>query len=156
MRNDSVGTPPEKISRWKFPGMDRFLRKNSFFHKYLCLLGEKIRRPAATSILMPPRFHIASSLPYVPNFSGVPQKLTFCWRFGLQLHFWPHSVIHILKAVHLWDKMSYLEAVLVHPVRRQNFSGKWDLTFYNIWDCVLYNEIGIANIWRLWLIFETR
>ena len=40
---------------------------------------------------------------------------------GQTVHFRPHSVIHILKAVHLSDKMSYLEAVLVHPVRRQNF-----------------------------------
>ena len=30
--------------------------------------------------------------------------------------FWPQSVIHILKPVHLSNKMSYLEAVLVHPV----------------------------------------
>ena len=28
-----------------------------------------------------------------------------------------------MKAVHLRDKMSYLESVKVHPVRRQNF---WD------------------------------
>ena len=40
--------------------------------------------------------------------------------------FLTHSVIHILKAVHLRDKMGYLEALLLHPVRRKNFAGKLD------------------------------
>ena len=40
--------------------------------------------------------------------------------------FFTHSVIHILKAVHLRDKMGYLEALLLHPVRRKNFAGKLD------------------------------
>ena len=34
---------------------------------------------------MPPCFHIAHLKRYVPNFSGVPQKLTWRNRFGLQL-----------------------------------------------------------------------
>ena len=42
-------------------------------------------RPAADSILMPPTFPIASLNRYTPNFSGVPQKLTWCQRFGLQI-----------------------------------------------------------------------
>ena len=172
MRNDSIGTPPENISRWKFSGTDRdrFLRKTDF-HKYLRSLGEIIRLPAVTSILMPPRFHIVYSLPYVPNFSGVPQKFTFLltvWppappkvrgsyflssqkgdfrstflekiKFpGQTVHIWPHSVIYILKAVHLSDEMSYIEAVLVHPVRRHYY-----ITFYNIWDCVIYKILKKA------------
>ena len=36
------------------------------------------------------------------------------------------SYVHILKAVHLRDKMGYLEALLRHPVRRKNFAGKLD------------------------------
>ena len=42
-------------------------------------------RPAADSILMPPTFHIARLNRYTPNFSGVPQKLTWCQQFGLQI-----------------------------------------------------------------------
>ena len=42
-------------------------------------------RPAADSILMPPTFPIASLNRYTPNFSGVPQKLTWCQQFGLQI-----------------------------------------------------------------------
>ena len=42
-------------------------------------------RPTADSILMPPTFPIASLNRYTPNFSGVPQKLTWCQQFGLQI-----------------------------------------------------------------------
>merc|ERR1712004_822973 len=42
-------------------------------------------RPAADSILMPPTFPIARLNRYTPNFSGVPQKLTWCQQFGLQI-----------------------------------------------------------------------
>ena len=42
-------------------------------------------RPAAHSILIPPTFPIASLNRYTPNFSGVPQKLTWCQQFGLQI-----------------------------------------------------------------------
>ena len=41
--------------------------------------------------------------------------------------------IHILKAMHLWLKMKFLGAILVHPVRSQNFAGKMHLRFYNTW-----------------------
>ena len=34
---------------------------------------------------MPPTFPIASLNRYTPNFSGVPQKLTWCQQFGLQI-----------------------------------------------------------------------
>ena len=47
----------------------------------------------------------------------------------------------ILKAMHLRLKMKFLEAILVHPVRRQNFAGKMHLRFYNIWDCVIFSFI---------------
>ena len=57
---------------------------------------------------------------------------------GQTVHFRPHSVIYHLKAMHHSFKMSYLEPILVHPVRRQNFAGKSDSTFYNIWDLVVY------------------
>ena len=42
-------------------------------------------QPAADSILMPLTFPIASLNRYTPNFSGVPQKLTWCQQFGLQI-----------------------------------------------------------------------
>ena len=59
--------------------------KNSIFHEFSCRFGKKNRRPAADSILMPPTFHIARLNRYTPNFSGVPQKLTWCQQFGLQI-----------------------------------------------------------------------
>ena len=43
------------------------------------------------------------------------------WRFH---HGGPPYVLHILKAMHLSLKMKFLGAILVHPVRRQNFAGK--------------------------------
>ena len=61
------------------------LQKISLFHEFSCPLGKKNRRPAADSILMPPTFHIARLNRYTPNFSGVPQKLTWCQQFGLQI-----------------------------------------------------------------------
>ena len=38
-----------------------------------------------SSIWMPPTFPIASLNRYTPNFSGVPQKLTWCQQCGLQI-----------------------------------------------------------------------
>ena len=61
------------------------LQKISLFHEFSCPLGKKNRQPAADSILMPPTFHIARLNRYTPNFSGVPQKLTWCQQFGLQI-----------------------------------------------------------------------
>ena len=40
---------------------------------------------------------------------------------GQTVHFRPHTMGPIVKAEHLRIKMSYLEPILVHPVRRQNF-----------------------------------
>ena len=39
--------------------------------------------------------------------------------------------------MHLRLNMKFLGAILVHPVRRQNFAGKLHIRFYNIWDCVI-------------------
>ena len=46
-------------------------------------------------------------------------------------------------------KMSYLEPILVHPVRRQNFAGKSDSTFWNIWDWVIYSWIWDFTVFEL-------
>ena len=77
---------------------------------------------------------------------------------GQTVHFRPHSVIHHLKAMHHRIKMSYLEPILVHPVRRQNFAGKLHSTFHNIWDLVICNaEISNSNNdarWKSQWFFE--
>ena len=39
---------------------------------------------------------------------------------------------HIRKAMHLRVNLKFLGAILVHPVRRQNFAEKMHLRFYNI------------------------
>ena len=61
------------------------LQKISLFHEIPSPLAFFFCRPAADSILMPPTFHIARLNRYTPNFSGVPQKLTWCQQFGLQI-----------------------------------------------------------------------
>ena len=58
--------------------------------------------------------------------------------------FLTHSVIHILKAVHLRDKMGYLELVLLHPVRRKNFAGKLDSELYNISDLIICEKVKLV------------
>ena len=40
--------------------------------------------------------------------------------------------IHILEAMHVRAQLDYLGAILVHPMRRQNFAGELHLNFYNI------------------------
>ena len=60
-------------------------QKSSIFHEFPCRFGKIVCWPAAVSILMPPTFPIASLNRYTPNFSGVPQKLTWCQQFGLQI-----------------------------------------------------------------------
>ena len=52
------------------------------------------------------------------------------------------DVIHIWKAYASAANLSYLETNLVLPTRRQNFAGKLDSTFYNIWDLVITGELG--------------
>ena len=59
--------------------------KNADFHQFLFHPGKIIRWLAAVTILRLPTFHIAHLKRYVHKFSGVPQKLTCCERFGLQL-----------------------------------------------------------------------
>ena len=61
------------------------LQKISIFHEIPPPLAFFFWRAAADSILMPPTFHIARLNRYTPNFSGVPQKLTWCQQFGLQI-----------------------------------------------------------------------
>ena len=56
---------------------------------------------------------------------------------GQTVHSRPHSVIHHLKAMHHRIKMSYLEPILVHPVRRQIFGDTAAQTFYISRDFVL-------------------
>ena len=45
-------------------------------------------------------------------------------------------------------QMDYLGANLVHCMRPQNFAGILHLVFHNIWDNVIYNDLGgvLANI----------
>ena len=59
--------------------------KNSVFHEFALPHATFFCWPAADSILIPPTFPIASLNRYTPNFSGVPQKLTWCQQFGLQI-----------------------------------------------------------------------
>ena len=87
---------------------------------------------------------------------------------GQTVHFWPH----IRKAVHLRDKMSYLEAVLVHPVRRQIcgdtieliFSsilicchlcictfGTYEFHFWKHWTSLFFKKFSTCWVFMLWL-----
>ena len=84
VRKDSVGTCPEKFSHRKFSGTEQFTKKIPFFTDFSCRLKKKYRALAPT-ILMSQTFPIASLNCYTPNFSGVPQKLTWCQQFGLQI-----------------------------------------------------------------------
>ena len=48
----------------------------------------------------------------------------------------------------LRPKLKYLGAMLVDPVRRQNFAGKLSIRFYNIWDCVIsFNRTELDGLW---------
>ena len=71
---------------------------------------------------------------------------------GETVDFRLQHAIHILKAKHLRLKMGCLGAILVHPVRRQNFAGKLPIWFYNIWDCEVYHHLcknGIVCLWGM-------
>ena len=85
VRGESVGAGPRKVSICKFGATDRFIKKHRFSLISASPPPSTKYRPAVNSILMPPCFHIAHLKRYVPNFSGVPQKLTWRNRFGLQL-----------------------------------------------------------------------
>ena len=80
VQKDSVSTCLKKISVENF-WVWSDLRKISVFNEF----AKKIRWPAADSILMPPTFPIARLNRYTQNFLGVPQKLTWCQQFGLQI-----------------------------------------------------------------------
>ena len=58
---------------------------SSVFHWFHCPYPKRKYRARVHTILMPPTFPIASLNRYTPNFSGVPQKLTWCQQFGLQI-----------------------------------------------------------------------
>ena len=59
------------------------LTKKSLFREFPCTHTKTMQRAHMRSILVPPTFHIASLKRYTPKFSGPPQKLTWCQRFGL-------------------------------------------------------------------------
>ena len=40
--------------------------------------------------------------------------------------------------MHLRDKMGYLEALLLHPVRHNTFAGKLDSELFNISDRIIF------------------
>ena len=79
------------FTHWTHPDISLLFRaggqrlKNFHFSRNSMTTCKKIRRPAADSILMLPTFHIAHLNHYTPKFSGVPQKLTWCQQFGLQV-----------------------------------------------------------------------
>jgi len=85
VRGESVGAGPRKVSICKLGATDRFIKKKQIFTDFRVAPPSTKYRPAVNSILMPPCFHIAHLKRYVPNISGVPQKLTWRNRFGLQL-----------------------------------------------------------------------
>ena len=41
--------------------------------------------------------------------------------------------------------LGYLETILVHLTRRQGFAGKTDLTFFNIWDLVMFFHLKLEQ-----------
>ena len=69
----------------RFRAEGRRVKKFIFFHEISLPHATFFCRPAADSILMPLTFPIARLNRYTPNFSGVPQKLTWCQQFGLQI-----------------------------------------------------------------------
>ena len=82
-----TGIPKYKMLKQscKFSGTERFT-KNKFRFSLISLAASKKKyRARVPTILMPPTFPIARLNRYTPNFSGVPQKLTWCQQFGLQI-----------------------------------------------------------------------
>ena len=61
------------------------LPKKSLFREFTCPDGKNMQRARVRSISVPPTFHIVSLKHYAPNFSGPPQKLTWCQLFGVQV-----------------------------------------------------------------------
>ena len=59
-------------------------RVKNFRFSRICMSAREFL-PVADSILMPPTFPIASLNRYTPDFSGVPQKLTWCQQFCHQV-----------------------------------------------------------------------
>jgi len=156
VRKDSVGTGPRKIFPLKIFGYGAFYQRIHFFANF-GVTAEKMLRARVRSILMPPTSHIASLNRHTPKFSGVPQKLTWCWPFSVQglpksgnnqnhqnSRFWgvfctksiflakrpifPFSMSHIFwKLFGLRVNLIYLGTIYVNPVTRQIFRISWNL-----------------------------
>ena len=62
------------------------------------------------------------------------------------------NVRSIQPTTHFFLQFSYLEPNLVHPTRRQNFAGKLNQYFYNIWDCTMIRRYSINGRmpWKTW------
>ena len=93
---------------------------------------------------------------------------------GQTVHFRPHSVIHHQKAMLPRIKMSYLEPILVHPVRRQIFCDTSAMIFFTILKlrhmlrrgCLHQNiKINLRSFWKSeptscymhpWMFLKTR
>ena len=60
---------------------------------------------------------------------------------------------HIQKSYNVRVHLRYFGAILVHPMKRQNFANKLHLHLYSIWDCVVSSSCSCA-ILRLWWLFE--
>ena len=71
VRKDSVGTCPEKFSRWKFSGTERFTKKFRFSLISLAASKKKYRARVPT-VLMPQIFPIAS----LNRFGPMPDQKT--------------------------------------------------------------------------------
>ena len=66
---------------------------------------------------------------------------------GQTVDFSLQHVVHIWKAMALSYNLVYQEIISVHPTRRQNFAGKTDSTFWNIWQWVIYENN--FHVWSL-------
>ena len=164
MGKDFLGTCPEKIFHQNFWVRSDF-KKSSIFHWFPYPHPQKNYGARVPTIFMPPTFPIASLNRYTPNFSGVPQKLTWCQQFGLQIFpkwgdahilpqknavfrcfFWlnkfsrPNSWLSPIAChtSYIWKAMT-LSHNLAYPTRRQIFAGKQYSTFWNIWDLPIHN-----------------
>ena len=122
---------------------------------FLSELRKKNCQLATASILTPPTIHLGNLIRFTPNLTRVPQKLTWCLQFGLQhrpiwgdavlgrfrcfyqIHFPGQAVEFRLKnIIHIWRAyvspvhVCYLEQILMHPSRRQNYLSTTETMSY--------------------------
>ena len=119
---------------------------------------------------MPPTFPIASLNRYTPNFSGVPQKLTWCQQFGLQIFpkwgdadIWPqkNAVFRCFFGLNKFSRPNgpvrrrYRETLIWHlnkvflncPLKIQSLCKRGRTSLWTLWQH--------SNIWaRLFLTGE--